>query len=126
VKSNEALLTQETEIRTFKILRSDSIEPLIVRGWLLAEVIGSRYTIRVVQTVQDTYVLVLSDFWDNWQIVYQQPALAPLLTRLWSLGDGPSCPTVRALVTGQRDAPKVFQDLLEAVEEVICVLGGCE
>ncbi len=110
-------------MRTFKILRTNQT-PLIVTGAQVAESVGVRHTVQVVRTAAGGFVLVVGDACDNWQVAYEASSLSGLLHTLRSFADEPPTPTVKALVTDRTDSPKVRQDLLEAVDVVLRIVGG--
>ncbi len=112
-------------IRTFKIQRSDVAEPLFVSGRLIAEGVGIRHVVQVIETDPDKkYVLVLADYVDGWLLTehFGASKFAAMLACLRAVAEGRSVPTVRALVTKRPDSRQVRQDLLEAVDVVVRIL----
>lgn len=114
-------------IRTFKIQRSQIAEPLFVRGRIIAEGVGVRHVVQVIQTDPDRkYVVVLADYVDGWLLTehFGASKRAALVDCLRSVAEGEPVPTVRALVTERPDSPQVRQDLREAVDQVLRIVGG--
>jgi hypothetical protein len=107
----------------FKIQRTN--EPILeVRGGLVAQATGSYYYVQIIQTTYGGFVLIIGDYCNDWQVTHQPSSYTGLLHLLRSFATEPTPPSVRSLINGWPDSPKIRQDLLDTVDSVLRDVGG--